>query len=166
VGNGTVLNGGLVLTPEKVGGDLKWKSIVSAVFLTCGVAVDDDAYCWGGNAAGERGDGTFDSSYAPLPRKVIGGLKFRSVSADWHVCGVTTDQRAYCWAPASTAHSVTERCAVGTARRRWPASPEQVPLAGAAPIPPRHSAAVAPLATNSRPCILPRDPCRPDNRSR
>jgi alpha-tubulin suppressor-like RCC1 family protein len=97
VGNGMVLNSGLVLTPEKVGGDLKWKSIVSAVFLTCGVTIDDDAYCWGGNFAGERGDGTFDSNYAPLPRKVVGGLKFRSVSADWHVCGVTTDQRAYCW---------------------------------------------------------------------
>jgi alpha-tubulin suppressor-like RCC1 family protein len=96
-----VLSQGQVLRPEKVGGDLKWRSIASAEFLTCGITTTDDAYCWGGNYSGERGDGTNDSSYAPLPRRVVGGLKFKALSADLHVCGVTTDERAYCWGPCT-----------------------------------------------------------------
>jgi alpha-tubulin suppressor-like RCC1 family protein len=97
VGNGEVLNQGYVGVPAKVLGGLQWKSITTSVYLTCGVTVSDDAYCWGGNSMGERGDGTFDSTNAPTPRRVVGDLKFQSVTADWQVCGLTTGKQVYCW---------------------------------------------------------------------
>ena len=68
---------------------------------TCGVTTSDQAYCWGNNGFGQGygplGDGT-DVTLRLRPVAVVGGLKFRQVSAGWgHTCGVTTDDRAYCW---------------------------------------------------------------------
>jgi alpha-tubulin suppressor-like RCC1 family protein len=68
---------------------------------TCGVTTSDQAYCWGNNGFGQGygplGDGT-DITLRLRPVAVVGGLKFRQVSAGWgHTCGVTTDDRAYCW---------------------------------------------------------------------
>ena len=74
---------------------------------SCGVTVDDLAYCWGRNEAGQLGVGnaTGPSTCGPnnlpcsnKPVAVIGGLHFRSISAGGqHTCAVTTDDRAYCW---------------------------------------------------------------------
>jgi alpha-tubulin suppressor-like RCC1 family protein len=71
---------------------------------TCGVTTSDQAYCWGFNGQGfpenpygARGDGT-DIFLKTRPSAVAGGLQFRQVSAGHnHGCGVTTDDRAYCW---------------------------------------------------------------------
>jgi alpha-tubulin suppressor-like RCC1 family protein len=58
------------------------------------VTMDGKAYCWG--RAGMLGTGTDASSLRPVP--VAGGLSFRQVSAgSEHTCGVTTDDRVYCW---------------------------------------------------------------------
>lgn len=64
---------------------------------TCGVTTGDLAYCWGENGDyGALGDGTYTLRLRPVA--VVGGLKFRQVSAGWaHSCGVTTDNRAFCW---------------------------------------------------------------------
>jgi alpha-tubulin suppressor-like RCC1 family protein len=72
---------------------------------TCAVTTDDRAYCWGGGFPGEVGDGQHHSEYCmdwddcvTRPAAVVGGLRFRVVSAGaYHSCGVTTDDRAYCW---------------------------------------------------------------------
>jgi alpha-tubulin suppressor-like RCC1 family protein len=46
------------------------------------------AYCWGGNSAGQLGNGTMTNSTTPIV--VAGGLVFAVVSAgDSHTCGVT-----------------------------------------------------------------------------
>lgn len=65
-------------------------------FHTCGVTTDNLAYCWGANG-GTLGDGTTVDRLRPAA--VLGGLRFRHVSAGdgQHTCGVTTDYRAYCW---------------------------------------------------------------------
>jgi alpha-tubulin suppressor-like RCC1 family protein len=64
---------------------------------TCGVTTDSRAYCWGKNTFGQVGDGTSRSNrLRPVP--VVGGLRFRQISAGWYnTCGVTTGYRAYCW---------------------------------------------------------------------
>jgi len=66
---------------------------------TCGVTTENVAYCWGVNLYGQVGDGTTTATASRLrPVPVQGGLRFRHVSAgDTHTCGVTTDDRAYCW---------------------------------------------------------------------
>lgn len=50
----------------------------------------------GGLFGGQLGDGTTTDRLTPVP--VAGGPSFRQVSAGVdHSCGVTTDNRAYCW---------------------------------------------------------------------
>jgi len=78
---------------------LSFRQISAGKFHSCGVTTDNLAYCWGQDASGELGDGTHPangSSSTPIP--VSGGLHFLQVSAgNYYSCGVTTDQRAYCW---------------------------------------------------------------------
>lgn len=63
---------------------------------SCGVTVNDLAYCWGANYEGRFGNGTTQSTARPVP--VGGNLRFRHVDTGWlHACGVTTGGRAYCW---------------------------------------------------------------------
>jgi alpha-tubulin suppressor-like RCC1 family protein len=71
---------------------------VSAGFLhNCAVTPDHRAYCWGWNQFGQIGDGTTSYERAK-PTLVKGGLSWRQISAGgYHTCGVTTDDRAYCW---------------------------------------------------------------------
>ena len=63
---------------------------------TCMLESNGKAYCWGGNAVGQLGDGSTESSMTPVA--VSGDLRFESISVGWdHACGVTADNDAYCW---------------------------------------------------------------------
>lgn len=80
---------------------------------TCGVTSDNRVYCWGSNHSGQLGVGTSTGpqlcalvedpqsqtwACSTRPQLVRGGYSFRQVSAgDAHTCGVTTDDRVYCW---------------------------------------------------------------------
>ena len=84
-------------TPVKVPGGLRFAQLSTYGRHTCGVTLDGKAYCWGYNGWGSLGSGSNVSS-SPTPMAVAGNLTFRSVSAGAdHTCGVTTDNRAYCW---------------------------------------------------------------------
>lgn len=79
---------------------LSFRQVSAGDDHTCGVTTDDRAYCWGDNGfsthGGQLGDGTTTRRLRPVA--VAGGLRFRYVSAGViHTCGVTTDNRAYCW---------------------------------------------------------------------
>jgi alpha-tubulin suppressor-like RCC1 family protein len=85
-------------TPVPVVGELSFRQISAGGLHTCGVTRDNLAYCWGKNDGGQLGIGSAGSDqYVPAP--VVGGLRFRQVSATGanHNCGVTTAGRAYCW---------------------------------------------------------------------
>ena len=87
--------------PAAILSELRFQSVSAGLIFTCGVATDNRAYCWGSNSHGQRGDGTYGNGIASAqltPVQVAGGLNFRQVSAGiYHTCGVTTDDRAYCW---------------------------------------------------------------------
>jgi alpha-tubulin suppressor-like RCC1 family protein len=85
------------LTPVAVAGGLRFRQVSAGAAHTCGVTTDDRAYCWGFNQVGQLGDGTTINRLTPVA--VAGGLRFRQLSPDGsaHTCGVTTDDRAYCW---------------------------------------------------------------------
>jgi alpha-tubulin suppressor-like RCC1 family protein len=73
-----------------------FRQVSAASDHTCGVTVENVAYCWGLNHYGELGDGTTTDRARPV--SVQGGLHFRVVSAgDSYSCGVTTENVAYCW---------------------------------------------------------------------
>ncbi len=99
-GNGAINNGPQVVvtpTPVAVAGGLRFHQVDAGTIHTCGVSTDNRAYCWGDNEFGLLGDGTTTTRLTPVA--VSGGLRFRQVSAgeNFHTCGVTTANLAYCW---------------------------------------------------------------------
>jgi len=73
----------------------EWTSLTAGGGQTCGFR-DAIAYCWGGNAYGQLGDGS--GADRPTPAAVAGGLRFTSlVTGGGHTCGLTVDGTAYCW---------------------------------------------------------------------
>jgi alpha-tubulin suppressor-like RCC1 family protein len=76
---------------------LAFRQVSTGHLHSCGVTTDDRAYCWGYNGWGQLGDGT-RTTQRTVPTPVAGGLRFRQVSAAVaHSCGITTENKAYCW---------------------------------------------------------------------
>ena len=88
-----------VTTPQEVSvpAGLKFISVSPGSIHTCGLATNQQAYCWGSNEQGQLGDPT-----ATEPRQtaspVSGSHIFESVvSGGVHSCGLTSDGTAWCW---------------------------------------------------------------------
>ncbi|MET0398712.1 MAG: Ig-like domain-containing protein [Longimicrobiaceae bacterium] len=83
--------------PSPVAGGLRFAAVsAQGGFHSCGLTPEGRAYCWGGNAAGQLGDGTTVARSAPVA--VAGGHTFASVSVNAnHSCGLTREGRALCW---------------------------------------------------------------------
>ncbi|MBI4420987.1 MAG: hypothetical protein HY560_09195 [Gemmatimonadetes bacterium] len=66
-------------------------------YHTCALTSAGAAYCWGYNADGAVGDGSFTDRLTPV--LVSGALTFQSISAgEFHTCGITTTTNVlYCW---------------------------------------------------------------------
>jgi len=101
LGNGSTTDSS---TPVPVAGDLTFTMVSagSAIYVaapnehTCGLTPAGVAYCWGGNYAGQLGNGSTTDSSTPVP--VPGELTFTMVSAGGgYSCAVTTSGAAYCW---------------------------------------------------------------------
>ena len=102
--------GGYTTSPVRVAGGLRFRRVFTAFSHTCGATTDNRAYCWGTDALGALGDGV-DKRVQPKPVPVVGGLRFRVVKPGSGVdgginsveidvafsCGVSVDDRAYCW---------------------------------------------------------------------
>ncbi|MDB6035816.1 MAG: regulator of chromosome condensation, partial [Verrucomicrobiales bacterium] len=64
----------------------------------CRLTTAGAAYCWGGNAQGQVGDGSNTNRTAPTA--VAGGLTFTALakgSQGFHNCALTSGGTAYCW---------------------------------------------------------------------
>jgi hypothetical protein len=124
--NSTVSSSGV---PVRVVGGLQWQRINAGGHYSCGVTTDQRAYCWGSNDDGNLGDGTYSQRRKPVP--VAGGLRFRLVVAGGggysdgqftmagpaHTCGVTTENKGYCWGQMASSPSATPAPIPGTSRR-------------------------------------------------
>lgn len=88
--------------PTPVAGSLTFSLIAMDGYpsgdpLTCGIATDSAAYCWGGNRLGELGDSSYGGSQA-TPQRVAGGFKFIAITVgEAHACALTATGAAYCW---------------------------------------------------------------------
>jgi alpha-tubulin suppressor-like RCC1 family protein len=69
---------------------------------TCGMTTSGTPKCWGSNWYGELGDGTYTTSLLPKPVVTPSPLvKIQAMgTSDWDynwTCGITQDQRLFCW---------------------------------------------------------------------
>jgi len=112
--------------PVKVAGGLKFRRLLPAYSHTCGTTTDNRAYCWGNNAEAQLGTGTTSGSRTPV--LVTGGLSWRIVAPgsgyipleepDFaYTCGVTTDDKLYCWGVSAVTKFGSKPIAVATTRR-------------------------------------------------
>jgi alpha-tubulin suppressor-like RCC1 family protein len=64
----------------------------------CALSTVGTAYCWGGNGAGELGDGTTTDHRTPTAVSMPTGVLFTSISVgNQFVCATTPSTGAYCW---------------------------------------------------------------------
>lgn len=97
IGSAQMGDGVMSNVPVKLSSGLRFAQISTYGRHTCGITLGGAAYCWGSNSWGTLGNGS-NASQSPTPVAVSGNLTFRSVSAGAdHTCGITTDNRAYCW---------------------------------------------------------------------
>ena len=95
VGPGTTL--GFTVTGVTAGG-VTFASVSAGHNHTCGLTGAGAAYCWGGNAVGQLGDGTGTDRLTPVAVAMPAGVTFTSLSAGGsHTCGLTGAGAAYCW---------------------------------------------------------------------
>lgn len=98
---GDGITSGTLAEPSKVLGGHIFTKIYAGEQHTCALKQDGEAWCWGRNAAGQLGTGTFTSSSQPV--KVTGGHRFVTIAMGFdYTCGVATTGKAYCW--GSNAH--------------------------------------------------------------
>jgi alpha-tubulin suppressor-like RCC1 family protein/uncharacterized protein YjdB len=75
---------------------LKFRQLSAGDRYTCGVALDQTAYCWGENLHGQLGGGEFGP--AEPVTAVQGRLSFVSVDAGYfHTCGLVAGGLGFCW---------------------------------------------------------------------
>ena len=73
-------------------------SLTAGDNFVCALTVKGEAFCWGGNAAGQLGDGSANASNVPVRVSTSEPLTFTQISATGtRVCAVTNRQRLYCW---------------------------------------------------------------------
>ncbi len=83
-------------TPVAVTGGRSFVSVVAGREHACGLDADGQAWCWGGNAFGQRGDGT--TQVSPDPSPVVDAPALVALTAgDRHTCGLDVDGRIWCW---------------------------------------------------------------------
>lgn len=88
--------GPVATIPIRVPGEMAFRQVSAGGTHSCGIDGDGVAWCWGLNAAGQLGNGTFEPS--GVPARVSGDLRFAWIDAGpASTCGVTTDGAAYCW---------------------------------------------------------------------
>ena len=108
-----------LMIPTEVSGDptLRFQAVVAGGQHTCAIttaAMGSAAYCWGFNASGELGDGTFITRY--VPTAVSGSLALSAIAAGYtHSCALTTAGVAYCWGGNSNGQLGTGSGASSTA---------------------------------------------------
>lgn len=95
------------LVPTDVAADgvlkgLSIKKLVSGMSLSCVIASDDNAYCWGHNTQYGLGDNTTTTRTSPVAvyrSGVLNGLTVKDIGlASNHIgCVIASNDRAYCW---------------------------------------------------------------------
>ena len=84
--------------------DCGWVTAAIGTTHACGILGDGSLWCWGNNATGQLGLGTWHTPTGPpAPPRVVAwfqdlGLRVDKVAAgDYHTCAIAHDGQVYCW---------------------------------------------------------------------
>lgn len=100
LGNGAAITGDQI-SPTIVTGGSTWRSVTIGNGFTCGVKMDETAWCWGDDIQGQLGNGaTTGNQVDPVP--VSGGYLWKSLSSSRGAnqritCGIQKDDTLWCW---------------------------------------------------------------------
>jgi alpha-tubulin suppressor-like RCC1 family protein len=89
-----------LMIPRRIPGDLEFLEVRPSRSMGhwCGVVAGGEGYCWGSDAYGRLGTGSFQKEPVYVPTPVAGGHRWRHiVPASNAVCGLRMDGRAMCW---------------------------------------------------------------------
>jgi alpha-tubulin suppressor-like RCC1 family protein len=81
---------------------------------TCALTTGGGVRCWGGNSAGQLGDGTTANRWTPTPVSGLGSGVVALAAGDVHTCAVTTGGGVLCWGLNSGG-----QLGDGTTTNRW-----------------------------------------------
>jgi hypothetical protein len=99
---GTGAGSGDALTPQSVPGISTAVAVSAGVFHTCALLGDGSVQCWGYNAYGEVGNGTYTEATTPVP--VIGLTMATRVAVNYNVsCALLAGGSVQCWGDNSYA---------------------------------------------------------------
>lgn len=100
---------------------LTFASVAAGHRHACGLTVAGFAYCWGANAAGRLGNGTFEASDRPTPVASRLRYDYLTIGRD-HTCGRETGTtNTYCWGS-----NFSGQLGIGTTSQGARTSPELV----------------------------------------
>lgn len=84
---------------------LRFSRIFASSDNTCGLTPIGRAFCWGGNGAGQLGNGdeSGEPKAAPVRVAVDPPVFFQTLAlGDRHACGLTHDEKVWCWGSNSS----------------------------------------------------------------
>ncbi len=73
------------------------RAITTGGNFSCALKTDGGVKCWGLNAAGQLGDGTYTDSPAPVDVAGLAGGVSAVAAGFYHVCAITKDRGVTCW---------------------------------------------------------------------
>mgnify|MGYP003319012596 CR=1 FL=1 len=74
------------------------QEVESGSFHSCALINGGRVYCWGWNAFGQLGDGSFDNSNVPVQVTIPEDLDAVKISlGDSHSCAILENDDVYCW---------------------------------------------------------------------
>lgn len=97
VGDSTVTDRNAPVAVQQPAG-VTFASITTGADFTCGLTSAGDAYCWGGDANGQLGNGAGAASRIPVAVTMPTGVTFTSAHADASkACALDTAGQTWCW---------------------------------------------------------------------
>jgi alpha-tubulin suppressor-like RCC1 family protein len=98
LGNGQDGSGNNSPVPVKVLGNRSFQLVAGGASHTCGILVDDSAWCWGRNDSGQIGNGESGNTNSVVPEPVNGGLEVSQLGAgESFNCVLAADGVVWCW---------------------------------------------------------------------
>src|SRR5215213_1409011 len=105
--------------PTEINGNRTFVELSLGDFHSCGLQEDGQVFCWGLNTQGQSGNGVPGGTGSNIPRVIIGGERFASLSAGGnHTCGINLAGTTMCWG-----NNVGGQLGVGTNIDRFEPAP-------------------------------------------